>query len=111
LACRRYWWFACNRYFKKIKTTSSCFTEVTGDDKAQMEFPLNNRFMCEALMFGLLMWRFILGNTSNSWELKWIHKLFICGTFSYIKRYNLVKDLNLLHMNPGAYLEFMVFTK
>ena len=74
------------------------------DDKARMEFPLHNRFMCE----GVDVWITHIGGypgkynpniraeiQSNS------PKLFICG-HSHILKVQFDKKLNLLHMNPGA---------
>jgi putative phosphoesterase len=73
-------------------------------DKARMEFPLNNRFMCE----GVNVWITHIGgypgkyNTAVRQEInKNPPKLFICG-HSHILKVQFDQKLNLLHMNPGA---------
>ena len=74
------------------------------DDKARMEFPLNNRFMCE----GVDVWITHIGGYPGKYNqaireeiAKNPPKLFICG-HSHILKVVFDKKLNLLHMNPGA---------
>lgn len=74
------------------------------DSKARLEFPLNNRFFCE----GVDVWITHIGgypgkyNPSIRTEIKVNPpKLFICG-HSHILKVQFDKELNLLHMNPGA---------
>ncbi|UUC45028.1 metallophosphoesterase family protein [Flavobacterium cerinum] len=74
------------------------------DAKARVEFPLHNRFMCE----GVDVWITHIGgypgkyNPSIRAEIKANPpKLFICG-HSHILKVQFDKELNLLHMNPGA---------
>jgi hypothetical protein len=74
------------------------------DDKARMEFPLNNRFRCE----GVDVWITHIGGYPGKYnqaireELRANPpKLFICG-HSHILKVQFDKSLNLLHMNPGA---------
>ncbi|MFY0481947.1 metallophosphoesterase family protein [Flavobacterium sp. PLA-1-15] len=88
---------------KQLKPLRAVYGNID-DDKARMEFPLNNRFMCE----GVDVWITHIGGypgkynqairseiTSNP------PKLFICG-HSHILKVMFDKKLNLLHMNPGA---------
>lgn len=74
------------------------------DDKARMEFPLHNRFMCE----GVDVWITHIGGYPGKYNpnLKMRiaenpPKLFISG-HSHILKVMFDKKLNLLHMNPGA---------
>jgi putative phosphoesterase len=74
------------------------------DDKARMEFPLHNRFMCE----NVEVWITHIGGYPGKYspaireEIKNNPpKLFICG-HSHILKVQFDKTLNLLHMNPGA---------
>jgi predicted phosphodiesterase len=69
-----------------------------------MEFPLNNRFMCE----GVEVWITHIGGYPDKYSpaireeiTKNPPKLFICG-HSHILKVQFDKKLNLLHMNPGA---------
>lgn len=88
---------------KSLKPLSGVYGNID-DDKARMEFPLNNRFMCE----GVDVWITHIGgypgkyNQSIRTEIQ-INppKLFICG-HSHILKVQFDKKLNLLHMNPGA---------
>lgn len=74
------------------------------DDKARMEFPLHNRFLCE----GVDVWITHIGGYPGKYN-QAIRaeiqsnppKLFICG-HSHILKVQFDKSLNLLHMNPGA---------
>ena len=74
------------------------------DDKARMEFPLHNRFLCEDVD----VWITHIGGYPGKYN-QIIRaeiqnnppKLFICG-HSHILKVQFDKSLNLLHMNPGA---------
>ena len=88
---------------KKYKPLRAVYGNID-DDKARMEFPLNNRFMCE----GVDVWITHIGgypgkyNQAIKEEIKQNPpKLFICG-HSHILKVQFDKSLNLLHMNPGA---------
>jgi len=88
---------------KKHKPLRAVFGNID-DDKARMEFPLNNRFTCE----GVDVWMTHIGgypgkyNQSIRAEITANPpKLFICG-HSHILKVMFDKKLNLLHMNPGA---------
>lgn len=74
------------------------------NDKARLEFPLHNRFICE----GVAVWITHIGgypgkyNSSIREELtRNPPKLFICG-HSHILKVIFDKKLNLLYLNPGA---------
>lgn len=88
---------------KKLKPLRGVYGNID-DDKARMEFPLNNRFMCE----GVDVWITHIGGYPGKYnqmirsEIKQNPpKLFICG-HSHILKVQFDKELNLLHMNPGA---------
>ena len=88
---------------KSIKPLRAVFGNID-DDKARMEFPLHNRFMCE----GVDVWITHIGGYPGKYnqaireELRANPpKLFICG-HSHILKVQFDKSLNLLHMNPGA---------
>ena len=88
---------------KSLKPLRAVFGNID-DDKARMEFPLNNRFMCE----GVDVWITHIGGYPGKYnqaireELRANPpKLFICG-HSHIFKVQFDKSLNLLHMNPGA---------
>lgn len=88
---------------KKIKTLRAVYGNIDGGE-ARLEFPLNNRFMCE----GVDVWITHIGGYPGKYvpnireELKLNPpKLFICG-HSHILKVQFDKTLNLLHMNPGA---------
>lgn len=88
---------------KSIKPLRAVFGNID-DDKARMEFPLHNRFMCE----GVDVWITHIGGYPGKYnqaireELRTNPpKLFICG-HSHILKVQFDKSLNLLHMNPGA---------
>jgi len=88
---------------KNLKPLRAVYGNID-DDKARMEFPLNNRFMCE----GVEVWITHIGGYPGKYnqavreELKKNPpKLFICG-HSHILKVQFDKTLNLLHMNPGA---------
>jgi putative phosphoesterase len=88
---------------KKIKPLRGVYGNID-DDKARMEFPLNNRFFCE----GVDVWITHIGGYPGKYS-QAIRgemnsnppKLFICG-HSHILKVMFDKKLNLLHMNPGA---------
>lgn len=74
------------------------------DAKARMEFPLNNRFLCE----NVDVWITHIGGYPGKYNQAIREeitlnppKLFICG-HSHILKVQFDKKLNLLHMNPGA---------
>ncbi len=74
------------------------------DDKARVEFPEHNRFMCE----GVDVWITHIGGYPDRYNVRVREsikknppKLFICG-HSHILKVMPDKKLNLLHMNPGA---------
>lgn len=88
---------------KKIKPLRAVYGNID-DEKARMEFPLNNRFMCE----NVDVWITHIGGYPGKYnqdvrdELKKNPpKLFICG-HSHILKVQFDKTHNLLHMNPGA---------
>ncbi|TYB80393.1 metallophosphoesterase family protein [Bizionia gelidisalsuginis] len=88
---------------KKLKPLRGVYGNID-DDKARLEFPENNRFMCE----GVAVWITHIGGYPNKYDLRIREeiqknppKLFICG-HSHILKVMPDKKLNLLHMNPGA---------
>ena len=88
---------------KSLKPLRAVFGNID-DDKARLEFPLNNRFMCE----GVDVWITHIGGYPGKYnqaireELRANPpKIFICG-HSHILKVQFDKSLNLLHMNPGA---------
>lgn len=88
---------------QKEKPLRAVFGNID-DDKARMEFPLNNRFMCE----GVDVWITHIGGYPDKYNVAIREeiqnnppKLFICG-HSHILKVQFDKKLNLLHMNPGA---------
>ena len=88
---------------KKLKPLRAVYGNID-DDKARMEFPLNNRFLCE----GVDVWMTHIGGYPGKYNQnireEMQHnppKLFICG-HSHILKVQFDKTLNLLHMNPGA---------
>jgi uncharacterized protein len=88
---------------RKIKPLRAVYGNID-DDKARLDFPLHNRFMCE----GVDVWLTHIGGYPGKYnpnirdELKSNPpKLFICG-HSHILKVQFDKNLNLLHMNPGA---------
>lgn len=88
---------------KKIKPLRAVYGNID-NDKARMEFPLHNRFFCE----GVDVWITHIGgypgkyNPAIRQEITLSPpKLFICG-HSHILKVMFDKNLNLLHMNPGA---------
>ena len=88
---------------KKIKSLRAVFGNIDGTE-ARIEFPLNNRFMCEGVSVLITHIGGYPGkyNQAIREELKSNPpKLFICG-HSHILKVQFDKTLNLLHMNPGA---------
>ena len=88
---------------KELKPLRAVYGNIDGD-KARMEFPENNRFMCE----GVDVWMTHIGGYPNRYDLRVREdikknppKLFISG-HSHILKVMPDKKLNLLHMNPGA---------
>lgn len=88
---------------KDIKPLRAVYGNID-DDKARMEFPLHNRFMCE----GIDVWITHIGGYPGKYNQairaeiqRNPPKLFICG-HSHILKVQFDKSLNLLHMNPGA---------
>ena len=88
---------------KKLKPLRAVFGNID-DDKARMEFPLDNHFKCEDVSVFVTHIGGYPGkyNSRIKDELfKNKPKLFICG-HSHILKVMFDKKLNLLHMNPGA---------
>jgi uncharacterized protein len=88
---------------KQKKPLRAVYGNIDGD-KARLEFPLHNRFMCEAVD----VWITHIGgypgkyNPNIKLEIEANPpKLFICG-HSHILKVQFDKKNNLLHMNPGA---------
>ena len=88
---------------KKLKPLRGVYGNID-DDKARMEFPLHNRFMCE----GVDVWITHIGGYPGKYNPVIREaiatnppKLFICG-HSHILKVMFDKKNNLLHMNPGA---------
>ncbi|MDI1317141.1 metallophosphoesterase family protein [Flavobacterium sp.] len=88
---------------KSIKPLRAVYGNID-DAKARMEFPLNNRFMCEDVD----VWITHIGGYPGKYNqaireeiIRNPPKLFICG-HSHILKVQFDKKLNLLHMNPGA---------
>jgi putative phosphoesterase len=88
---------------KKLKPLRAVYGNIDNNE-ARMEFPLNNRFWCEEVE---VLMTHIGGypgkyNPTIRQELQTNPpKLFICG-HSHILKVQFDKQLNLLHMNPGA---------
>lgn len=88
---------------KKLKPLRAVFGNID-DDKARMEFPLHNRFMCE----GVDVWITHIGGYPGKYNPNIVKeialnppKLFITG-HSHILKVMMDKKYNFLHMNPGA---------
>lgn len=88
---------------KKIKPLRAVFGNIDNHE-ARLEFPLHNRFMCEEVD----VWITHIGGYPGKYspaireQIKLNPpKLFICG-HSHILKVQFDKNLNLLHMNPGA---------
>ena len=88
---------------KSLKPLRAVYGNID-DDKARMEFPLNNRFLCEAVDVWITHIGGYPGKYNQSIRTEIQNnppKLFICG-HSHILKVQFDKKLNLLHMNPGA---------
>jgi len=88
---------------KKLKPLRAVYGNID-DNKARMEFPLNNRFSCEGV--DVLITH--IGGYPGKYSLAITQelmlnppKLFICG-HSHILKVMPDAKLGLLHMNPGA---------
>lgn len=88
---------------KKIKPLRAVYGNIDNNE-ARMEFPLNNRFMCE----GVEVWMTHIGGYPGKYYAairdeiqKNPPKVFICG-HSHILKVQFDKKLGLLHINPGA---------
>lgn len=88
---------------KELKSLRAVYGNID-DAKARMEFPLHNRFICE----GVDVWITHIGGYPGKYNQEIRSdikqnppKLFICG-HSHILKVQFDKELNLLHMNPGA---------
>lgn len=88
---------------KKLKPLRAVYGNID-DGKARLEFPLHNRFQCE----GVDVWITHIGGYPGKYNQEIRSeirqnppKLFICG-HSHILKVQFDKELNLLHMNPGA---------
>lgn len=88
---------------KKHKTLRAVYGNID-NNQARMEFPLSNRFCCEEVDVLITHIGGYPGKY-NSVIRQELHmnppKLFICG-HSHILKVQFDKQLNLLHMNPGA---------
>ena len=87
----------------KLKPLRGVYGNIDGD-KVRVEFPENNRFMCEEVD----VWITHIGGYPNKYNVRVreeIYKnpprIFICG-HSHILKVMPDKNLNLIHMNPGA---------
>lgn len=88
---------------KKLKPLRAVYGNID-DHEARVEFPENNRFMCE----GVDVWITHIGGYPGRYDQRIREeirknppKLFICG-HSHILKVMWDKKLGLLHMNPGA---------
>jgi hypothetical protein len=88
---------------KQLKPLKAVYGNID-DAKMRVEFPENNRFMCE----GVDVWITHIGGYPKAYNVRVRDairinppKLFICG-HSHILKVMPDKKLNLLHMNPGA---------
>ena len=88
---------------KKIKPLRGVYGNID-DQKIRTEFPLHNRFICEKVN----VWITHIGGYPKRYNPKILEELksnppdlFICGHSHILKVIN-DKELDLLHMNPGA---------
>ena len=88
---------------KRLKPLRAVYGNID-DEKARLEFPLDNRFMCEDVD----VWITHIGGYPNKYNMRIRDiikekppQLFISG-HSHILKVLPDKTLNLLHMNPGA---------
>lgn len=88
---------------KEIKPLRAVFGNID-DNKARLEFPLNNRFFCEDVEVLITHIGGYPGKYNSAIREELYSnppKLFICG-HSHILKVQYDKKLNLLFMNPGA---------
>ena len=88
---------------KSLKPLRAVFGNID-DDKARLEFPLHNRFLCEDVDVWITHIGGYPGKYNQSLRPEIQNNppnLFICG-HSHILKVQFDKSLNLLHMNPGA---------
>ena len=88
---------------KKWKTLRAVYGNID-DSKARMEFPLNNRFLCEGVSVLITHIGGYPGKYNQVIKAEIERnppKLFICG-HSHILKVQFDKKYNLLHTNPGA---------
>ena len=88
---------------KTIKPLKAVYGNID-DQKIRSEFPLHNRFLCEKVD----VWITHIGGYPKKYNPKIIDELksnppdlFICGHSHILKVIN-DKELNILHINPGA---------
>ncbi|KJD31648.1 phosphodiesterase [Tamlana sedimentorum] len=88
---------------KAIKPLRGVYGNID-DAKVRVEFPEHNRFLCEAVD----VWITHIGGYPPRYNVKTLNeikqnppRLFICG-HSHILKVMPDKNLNLIHMNPGA---------
>ena len=88
---------------KQIKPLKGVYGNID-DQKIRAEFPLHNRFICEKVN----VWITHIGGYPKKYNPKILEELksnppdlFICGHSHILKVMN-DKELDLLHMNPGA---------
>ena len=88
---------------KRIKPLKAVYGNID-NQKIRSEFPLHNRFLCEKVD----VWITHIGGYPKKYNSKIIDELrsnppdlFICGHSHILKVIN-DKELNLLHINPGA---------
>ncbi len=88
---------------KKIKPLRAVYGNID-DQKIRAEFPLHNRFICEKVK----VWITHIGGYPKRYNPKILKELksnppdlFICGHSHILKVIN-DKQLDLLHINPGA---------
>lgn len=94
---------AVSDYIKKLKPLRGVWGNIDGHE-LRSEHPLHNRFDCE----GIDVWITHIGGYPGKYSpairedlTKNPPQLFICG-HSHILKVMRDKDLNLLHINPGA---------
>ena len=88
---------------KKLKPLRAVFGNIDNHE-ARLEFPLNNRFLCEGVSVLITHIGGYPGKYSQTIREEITQnppKLFICG-HSHILKVMFDKKLNCLHMNPGA---------
>ena len=88
---------------KSLKPLRGVYGNID-DDKARMEFPLHNRFLCEDVDVWITHIGGYPGKYNQNIRTEIQNnppKVFICG-HSHILKVQFDKKLGLLHMNPGA---------